>query len=188
MRGNEGVFIDWEEWRPINVPCQQSVCLFTTALGSNHHRIGWWRWSGVVLPWMPSYLHQTAILHAKSSVKHMQPTFGEVVWGSMQSLGLNRANGGRTFLGSGRSTTGAKLAHFWWVTSFGLLEWAYIVLLLRRSDLIWVCPCSPLFQDLILLVSGPSPLGFMSVVYNVVFLVYFRLIFYVILTCPPVNK
>ena len=69
------------------------------------------------------------------------------------------------------------MAHLRWVTSFGLLEWAYGVLSLRRSDLIWVCPCCPLFQALIVLVGGPSPLGLVSDVYNVVFLVYFRLIF-----------
>ena len=63
------------------------------------------------------------------------------------------------------------------MTSFGLLEWAYVVLSLRRIDLIWVCPCSPLFQAMILLVSEPSPLGLVSNVYNFVFLVYFRLIF-----------
>ena len=77
----------------------------------------------------------------------------------------------------GRSSTEAKLAYLRWVTSFGLLEGAYVVLSLRRSDLIYVCPCSPLFQDLILLVSGSSPLGLVPNVYNVVFHVYFRLIF-----------
>ena len=65
--------------------------------------------------------------------------------------------GGRPPPRVGRPPTGAKLSHLRWVTSFGLLEWAYVVLSLRRSDLIWVCP--PLFQALILLVSGPSPLG-----------------------------
>jgi hypothetical protein len=96
--------------------------------------------------------------------------------------------------GSGRSL--GMAAHqlvpnwpiFGGVTSFGLLEWAYVLPSLRRSDLIRVCPCSPLFQALILLVSGPSPLGLMLVIYNVVFLVYFRLIFFVILTRPPANE
>ena len=39
MRGSEGLFIGWEEWRPLNVPCQRSVCLFTSALGSNSHKM-----------------------------------------------------------------------------------------------------------------------------------------------------
>ena len=40
IRGCEGVFIGWEEeWRPLNAPCQWSVCLLTTALGSNRHRM-----------------------------------------------------------------------------------------------------------------------------------------------------
>ena len=72
--------------------------------------------------------------------------------------------------GVGRPPTGAKLAHLRWVTSFGLLEWAYVVLSLRRTDLIWVCPCFPLFQALLLLVSGPSPLGlFCFAQYGVMF-------------------
>jgi len=33
----------------------------------------------IVLPCMPSYLEQTTILRAKSSTKHMQPTFVEAV-------------------------------------------------------------------------------------------------------------
>jgi hypothetical protein len=28
-----------EEWRPLNVPCQRSVCFFTMAIRSNRHRI-----------------------------------------------------------------------------------------------------------------------------------------------------
>jgi len=40
MRGSEGVFIGWEEeWRPLNAPCQRSMCLFTLALGSNYHKM-----------------------------------------------------------------------------------------------------------------------------------------------------
>jgi len=40
MRRSEGVFIVWEEeWRPLNVPCQWSMCFFTMTLGSNHHKI-----------------------------------------------------------------------------------------------------------------------------------------------------
>ena len=40
MRGSEWLFIGWEEeWRPLNVPCQRSVCLFTSALGSNSHKM-----------------------------------------------------------------------------------------------------------------------------------------------------
>jgi hypothetical protein len=46
---------------------------------------------------------------------------------------------------------------------------------------------SPRDWVLICLVSEPSPLGLMSDVYIVVFLVYFRHIFYIILTCPPAN-
>ena len=39
IRGSEWLFIGWEEeWRPLNVPCQRSVCLFTSALGSNSHK------------------------------------------------------------------------------------------------------------------------------------------------------
>ena len=39
-----GLFIGWEEeWRALNVPCQRSMCLFTSALGSNSHKDGWWR-------------------------------------------------------------------------------------------------------------------------------------------------
>jgi hypothetical protein len=96
--------------------------------------------------------------------------------------------GERPIPGSGRSLSIAKLSYFQWVSSFGLLEWAYRVLSLRRSDLIRVCPYSPLFMALILLVSGPSYLGLMLVICNVVFLVYFRLIFYVIPSCPPANE
>ena len=90
----------------------------------------------------------------------------------------------------GRTPTEAKLAHLRWVTSFGLLEWAYAVLLLGRIDLIWVCPCSPLFQALILLVSGPSPLGiFCFAQYGVIlcFFVHFECIFYVFHEYPPAN-
>jgi hypothetical protein len=40
MRGSEWLFIGWEEeWRPLNMPCQWSVCLFTLALGSNSHKM-----------------------------------------------------------------------------------------------------------------------------------------------------
>jgi hypothetical protein len=55
------------------------------------------------------------------------------------------------------------------------------------EGLYWVWPCSPCDWALICLVSGPSPLGLMSDVYIVVFLIYFRHIFYVILSCPPTN-
>jgi hypothetical protein len=55
------------------------------------------------------------------------------------------------------------------------------------EGLYWVWSCSPCDWALICLVSGPSPLGLMSDVYIVVFLVFFRHIFYVILTCPPTN-
>jgi len=92
--------------------------------------------------------------------------------------------------GVGRPSTRAKLAHLRWVTSFGLLEWAYVVLSLRRSDLIWVCPCSPLFQALILLVSGPSPLGlFCFAQYRVTlcFFAYFECIFHLFHECTPAN-
>ena len=94
-----------------------------------------------------------------------------------QSFGRTKLVGSRSPPRVGLPPTRAKLAHLRWVTSFGLLEWAYGVLSLRRSDLIWVCPCCPLFQALIVLVGGPSPLGLVSDVYNVVFLVYFRLFF-----------
>ena len=57
----------------------------------------------------------------------------------------------------------------------------------RWSDLIWVCPCSPLFWALFFLVLGLFPLGLMSGVCIVVFLVHFRYICCVILTCPPTN-
>ena len=50
--------------------------------------------------------------------------------------------------------------------------------------MIWVFPCS-LVWALICLVVGLLPLGLMSCVCIVVFLVYFRYIFYVIPTCPP---
>ena len=39
MRGSEGVFIGWEEWRPLNVPCQWFMCFFTMALRSNRRKI-----------------------------------------------------------------------------------------------------------------------------------------------------
>ena len=40
MKGSEGLFIGWEkEWRSLNVPCQRSMCLFTSALGSNSHKM-----------------------------------------------------------------------------------------------------------------------------------------------------
>ena len=40
MRESEGVFIGREEeWRPFNASCQQSMCLFTLALGLNRHKM-----------------------------------------------------------------------------------------------------------------------------------------------------
>ena len=57
----------------------------------------------------------------------------------------------------------------------------------RWSDLIWVCPCSPLFWALFCLVVGLLPLGLMSGVCVVVFLFHFRYISCVIPTCPPAN-
>jgi hypothetical protein len=49
----------------------------------------------------------------------------------------------------------------------------------------WAFP--PCYWALIFLVNGPSPLGLMSDVCIVVFLVYFKHIFCVIPTCPPAN-
>ena len=45
-----------------------------------------------------------------------------------QTLGQTELVGGRPPHRVGQSLTEAKLAHLWWVTSFGLLEWAYVVL------------------------------------------------------------
>jgi uncharacterized protein YneF (UPF0154 family) len=53
--------------------------------------------------------------------------------------------------------------------------------------LIWVCPCFSLFWALCFLVVGILPLGLMSGVCIVVFVVHFRYISCVILTCPPIN-
>ena len=40
MRESEGLFIGWEEeWRPLNMTCQRSVCLFASALGSNSNKM-----------------------------------------------------------------------------------------------------------------------------------------------------
>ena len=113
---------------------------------------------------------------------------GEVLGDHRPKFGLNRANGGLATPWGRMLTTGAKLAHLRWVTSFGLLEWAYVVLSLRRSDLIWVCPCSPLFQALFLLVSGPSPLGlFCFAQYRVTlcFFAHFECIFHLFHEFPP---
>ena len=115
---------------------------------------------------------------------------GEAVGDHRPKFEPNGARGGQPLPRVGRSPTLAKLAHLRWVTSFGLLEWAYVVLLLRRSDLIWVCPCSPLFQALILLVSGPSPLGlFCFAQYRVTlcFFAHFECIFHLFHECPPAN-
>ena len=57
-----------------------------------------------------------------------------------------------------------------------------------KVDLPWLWACLPLVQGLIYVVVGLLPLGLMLDVYNVAFLVYFRLFSYVIPTCPPVNE
>ena len=89
----------------------------------------------------------------------------------------NGASGGSPPLGVGQPLAGAKLAHLQWVMSFGLLERHFVGIPQRWGDLIWVCPYSPLFWVLFCLVVGLLPLGLVSYVYNVVFLVYFRFIF-----------
>ena len=57
-----------------------------------------------------------------------------------------------------------------------------------KVDLPWLWACLPLVLALSCLVVGLLPLGLMLDVYNVAFLVYFRLFSYVILTCPSANK
>ena len=61
-----------------------------------------------------------------------------------QSLGQTEPVGGQPPPRVGHPPTEAKLAHPRWVTSFRLLEWAYVVLLLRRSDLICVGVLTPI--------------------------------------------
>ena len=157
-------------------------------------RRGWppfYRWRSGNVPWyvpmIPYYLGQTAILRTNSSVNTYSTDVGEAVGDHRPNFGLIRAREESATSWGRPPPTGAKLAHLRWVTSFGLLEWAYVVLSLRRSDLIWDCPCSPLFQALILLVSGPSPLGLMAGVLHLVLLRLFECIFYVFQECPPPN-
>jgi hypothetical protein len=76
------------------VPCQRSMCLFTTTLGSNCHRIGWWRWNGVVLPCMPSYLDKTAIVHASLQRNTHATDIGEAVGSSLRKMGPKGASRG----------------------------------------------------------------------------------------------
>jgi hypothetical protein len=61
----------------------------------------------------------------KSSAKHHATDIGEVVGSNLWEWGQKEPVGERPILGSSRSLFVAKLAHFWWVTSFGLLGWAY---------------------------------------------------------------
>jgi len=52
----------------------------------------------------------------------------------------------------------------------------------------WVGCCFQLGWAMICLVVGLLPFGLMSGFFFVMFLVYFKLIFYVIPTCPPANE
>ena len=82
-----------------------------------------------------SYLGQPAILRTNSSVNTYSTDIGEAVGDHRPNFGLIRAREGSATSWGRPPPTGAKLAHLRWVTSFGLLEWAYVVLSLR-SDLI----------------------------------------------------
>ena len=68
-------------------------------------------------------------------------------------------------------------AHLWWVNFYDLLDLAHGGVLRRYGGLVGIWPRSPSLRALMLLVSGLSPLGLMSDVYNVAFLVYFWTLF-----------
>jgi hypothetical protein len=74
------------------------------------------------------------------------------------------------------------------VFSSALVDLAHSVYPWSWAGLVLVWAPFPLVLGPKLLGSGPSPVGLMSGVYNVAFLVYFWLLFYVIPTCPPANE
>jgi len=108
---------------------ETTQCAMSTIHVPLHHCLwikpsydGWWRWSGVVLPCMPSYLEQTAILWTKSFMNTHATNVGQAMGTNQPKFRPNGASGGSPPLGVGQPLAGAKLAHLRWVMSFGLLE------------------------------------------------------------------
>ena len=75
---------------------ETTQCAMSTIHVPLHHCLwikpsydGWWRWSGVVLPCMPSYLEQTAILWTNPFVNTHATDIGEALRTKPPKFGPN---------------------------------------------------------------------------------------------------